>query len=342
MHLHAHQQREPSHPSHADLCHRPTLEAGARSLRPIIQPPARSEQYVHMSENATSKRNQQSVVGIVAAIAIGAALAVAGSQGSDDAGGIAVFAIGAIVAFGVNLVVFVPSVIQQTEKYYDATGSLTYLTVTAIVLLLSHDPDARAIVVAIVVAVWAARLGTFLFARIKRDGSDGRFDEIRQNVLRFLMTWMLQGLWVFLTSAAALAIITSSEREGFDVFAIVGILMWLIGMSIEVTADQQKASFKADSSNDGRFISTGIWAWSRHPNYFGEIVLWTGVAVMALPILSGWRFAVLISPAFVYLLLTRISGVPMLERRADKRWGDEPEYQEYKQRTPVLVPRPPR
>jgi steroid 5-alpha reductase family enzyme len=124
--------------------------------------------------------------------------------------------------------------------------------------------------------------------------------------------------------------------------AFVGIAIWLAGFGIEVVADRQKSAFRKDPSNEDRFISTGLWAWSRHPNYFGEITLWTGVAVMALPILSGWRWVVLVSPVFVYLLITRISGVPMLEKRADKRWGGEADYELYKDKTPVLMLRPPR
>jgi steroid 5-alpha reductase family enzyme len=125
------------------------------------------------------------------------------------------------------------------------------------------------------------------------------------------------------------------------VFAAVGLVVWLVGFAIEVIADNQKKSFRADPANQGRFIEVGLWAWSRHPNYFGEIVLWTGIAVIALPILSGWRWVMLISPVFVFALLTRVSGVPMLEARSDERWGDEPAYQEDKTSTPTLLPRPP-
>jgi steroid 5-alpha reductase family enzyme len=124
--------------------------------------------------------------------------------------------------------------------------------------------------------------------------------------------------------------------------AVVGIIVWIGGFAIEVVADRQKSVFKQDPSNQGRFIKTGLWAWSRHPNYFGEIVLWTGVAIVALPVLSGWRWATLISPLFVILLLTRVSGIPMLEARAEERWGDEEEFRRYTKDTPVLIPRPPR
>ncbi|HSF84956.1 MAG TPA: DUF1295 domain-containing protein [Acidimicrobiia bacterium] len=284
---------------------------------------------------------RRSSIGIAAAIVIGALVALAGSDGSTQVGSLPVFGVCAVLAFLINWLAFIPSNQAKTEKYYDLTGSITYLTVTAVAVLLSDDLDARAFIVAAMVGVWAIRLGTFLYRRIQRDGRDGRFDEIKVNPLRFFMAWTVQGLWVLLAAAAALAIITSGERQSIGWIGILGILVWLAGFAIEVVADQQKSAFKQNAANKGRFISSGLWAWSRHPNYFGEITLWTGIAIMAVPILDGWRWVVLVSPVFVTLLLTRVSGIPMLEARADKRWGDEAEYQDYKRTTPVLVPRPP-
>ncbi len=289
-----------------------------------------------------SRFNRTSIIGIVASVVIGALIALAGSQGSAEVGGFPVFALCAIIAFAIQFVVFVPSYLARTEHYYDLTGSLTYLTVTTVALVASSDLDARAVIVAVLVVVWAGRLGTFLFRRVKRDGGDGRFDRIKHDPLRFFMMWSIQGLWVFLTVACALSIITGAERRSFDVFAAIGLVVWLTGFAIEVTADNQKSAFRADPANRGRFIDVGLWAWSRHPNYFGEIVLWTGVAIIAIPILSGWRWVMLISPVFVFVLLTRISGVPLLEARSDKKWGDEPAYRDYKRRTPSLLLRPPR
>ena len=290
-----------------------------------------------MDENA-----RRSVIGIIAAVTIGALVSWAGSDGSVTVGAFPVFALCGLLAYAVNWLVFIPSNAARTEKYYDLTGSATYISVTLVAVLLSDDLDARALIVAAMVAVWAARLGTFLFRRISRDGKDGRFDEIKTDPLRFFMTWTLQGLWVLLTAAAAWAIITGDDRQDLGWVAFVGIAIWLAGFAIEVVADRQKSAFRKDPSSKGRFISSGLWAWSRHPNYFGEITLWTGVAIMAVPILSGWRWVVLISPVFVYLLITRISGVPMLEKRADERWGGDPDYELYKDRTPVLMLRPPR
>jgi steroid 5-alpha reductase family enzyme len=285
---------------------------------------------------------QRSVIGIVIAVVIGALVTLAGSDGSTQVGSIAVFAVCGLLAYLINWVVFVPSNLAKTEHYFDLTGSVTYITVIVVALVLSEDLDARAVIVGAMVVVWAVRLGSFLFRRVRRDGRDGRFDQIKVDPLRFFMTWTLQGLWVLLTLACALAIITGVEREPIGWVAIVGIVVWIAGFAIEVVADRQKSAFKRDPGNSGRFITSGLWAWSRHPNYFGEIVLWTGIAIVALPVLSGWRWVTLISPLFVILLLTRVSGIPMLEARAEKRWGDEEEFQRYTRSTPVLVPRPPR
>jgi steroid 5-alpha reductase family enzyme len=287
-------------------------------------------------------KTRNSILGIAVAVVIGALVAWAGSDGSAEVGGFAVFALCGLAAYVINWVAFVPANAAKTERFYDLTGSITYISITVLAVVLSPDLDARAIIVAVMVAVWAARLGSFLYRRIRRDGKDGRFDEIKQSVAQFLMTWTLQGLWVLLTAAAALAIITSDDRQPLGWVAFVGMAVWAAGFAIEVVSDRQKSAFKKDPANEGRYIDTGLWAWSRHPNYFGEITLWTGIAIMAVPILSGWRWVVLISPIFVFLLITRVSGVPMLEKRADKRWGEEPGYQEYKRNTPELVLRPPR
>jgi steroid 5-alpha reductase family enzyme len=286
-------------------------------------------------------QDRNSLLGIAASLLIGALVILAGSDGSAEVGSLAVFAVCGVLSYAINWIAFVPSNLAKTEHYFDLTGSVTYLSLTAVAVALSDGLDARAVIVAVMVALWALRLGTFLFRRVKRDGRDGRFDRIKVDPLRFFMTWTLQALWVLLTLACALAIITGRERQSIGWVAVVGMLVWVAGFAIEVVADLQKSAFKQDPDNNGRFITTGLWAWSRHPNYFGEIVLWVGVAILALPVLSGWRWATLISPFFVVLLLTRISGIPMLEARGEKRWGDDEDFRAYTRNTPVLVPRPP-
>ncbi len=284
----------------------------------------------------------EALIAIVAALLVAAGVAWAGSQHGLSVGGVSLFALATLVAFAIQWVVFVPSYRAQTEQFYDITGSATYLTVVIGTLLLAGRFDARSLLLTLLVCLWAARLGTFLFRRIQKAGADTRFDDIKPSFVRFLMAWTLQGLWVSLTLSAALAAMTTASAPAFGVMGWVGLAVWLLGFGIEAVADAQKQAFRNDPANKGRFIHSGLWAWSRHPNYFGEITLWTGVALIALPALDGWQYVTLISPVFVYLLLTRVSGIPMLESRADARWGDEPAYQAYKARTPVLLPRPPR
>lgn len=273
---------------------------------------------------------------------LGAAISWAGSQHGQSVGGWPLFGLCAAVGFAIQWIAFVPANHFQTEHYYDLTGSLTYVTLVTLALLLGDAPEPRSWLLAAMVVVWALRLGSFLFLRVKQDGSDGRFDAIKPDFPRFLMTWTLQGLWVVLTLACALAAMTSKAPGPLDAFAAIGGVLWAGGFAVEVLADRQKRVFRADPANAGRFITSGLWAWSRHPNYFGEILLWTGVAIVAFPALEGAQLATLVSPLFVYLLLTRVSGVPMLEARAKRRWGNDASYLAYKSRTPVLFPRPPR
>lgn len=286
------------------------------------------------------KQTEQKSIGVfIVVVFIGALLALAGSQGSSTLAGVPVFALAVGVTFLIQWVAFVPAFIRQTEKFFDLTGSLTYILVTGLAVVFSPGADTRALILAALVIIWAARLGSFLFNRIRKAGKDDRFDELKPSFIRFLNVWTIQALWVTFTAATALAAITTSLRKELDLFALAGLLVWALGFGIEVVADNQKSRFNADPGNKGKFIQSGLWTRSRHPNYFGEIVLWIGVAIIALPVLHGWQWATMISPIFVILLLTRVSGVPLLEKKSDQKWGGQPAYEEYKRKTPLLIPR---
>jgi len=204
------------------------------------------------------------------------------------------------------------------------------------VISLSRSLLVLYLLVAAAVILWALRLGSFLFLRIRKDGKDGRFDEIKQSPARFLVAWSLQGMWVFLTALSALIVLTASTPDGLMWTDALGFGMWALGFAVEVVADRQKSAFRARPESAGRWIDEGLWSRSRHPNYFGEILLWTGILVVGAGSFEGWQWLGVLSPLFVTLLLTRVSGIPMVEGRADARWGDDPAYQAYKQETPVL------
>lgn len=277
------------------------------------------------------------ILPLVLLVALGVAWAA--GQGGAAAFGLPIFAICVGLAFLIQWIAFIPAYLFQTEAFYDLTGSITYISVILLAVLMSPVIDGRSIVLASLVGIWALRLGTFLFRRILKAGKDSRFDQIKPSFIRFLNAWTIQGLWVSLTLAAALAAITSSTRKDLGFVSILGILIWVLGFTIEVVADLQKSRFKGDPANEGNFINSGLWSRSRHPNYFGEIVLWIGVALIALPVLRGWQLVSLISPVFVAFLLTKVSGIPPLEKKADERWGGQTDYEAYKENTPVLIPR---
>jgi steroid 5-alpha reductase family enzyme len=244
------------------------------------------------------------------------------------------------LAFAIQWIAFIPAYAFQTEKFYDLTGSLTYLSVIWYSLTSSSDQfsnlNGANIAIVLLISLWAIRLGSFLFMRIHHDGEDKRFRSIKPSASQFFMTWTLQGLWVSLCSMCALTAISSNTGVVINAFFYIGLGVFILGFCAEVIADMQKSAFKAIPENKDRFITSGLWAKSRHPNYFGEIVLWTGIAVMSLSSLEGLQYLTLISPIFTYLLLVYVSGVRLLEARGDVKWGDDEEYKRYKERTLVL------
>ena len=238
----------------------------------------------------------------------------------------------------IQFLIFLPSFLFQTEKFYDLTGSLTYISVTSIAYFSLDNPSTIDTILYLYVIVWAGRLGIFLFRRINKDGKDERFDKAKKKFFWFLQYWMGQAAWVVFSAGASILAILSPVEAELEVLAFIGIFLWWSGFLIEVISDYQKRKFRETSDPKTEFISTGLWARSRHPNYFGEITLWVGMAVISLSSLSGIEYVTaVVSPLFIYLLLRKAEGVPMLERIADERYGELSDYQEYKANTPVLM-----
>lgn len=276
---------------------------------------------------------------LLVSIGISVGLVFSAQYQQPKAEALSIMAMCAVLAFGIQWLVYVPAYLKQTERFYDLTGSITFIAVAFYAIDRQTELSVTSILLAAMVVIWAARLGTFLFLRINKDGTDGRFDEIKPNKYRFFAAWTLQGLWVLITSGAALTVITSTQQATTHWLTWCGLALWLFGFLFEVIADNQKFRFKQNPDNQKRFIQSGLWAYSRHPNYFGEITLWCGVALAAFPALVGWQHVALISPLFVTLLLTKVSGVPLLEKRADQKWQNDKDYQTYKAATPVLIPK---
>ena len=249
----------------------------------------------------------------------------------------------AVICIGIQWVAWIPASIKKTERFYDLTGGLTYLTVVGFSLWVgsqSEPPSLRELIISFLVVVWSLRLSSFLYLRIHRSGKDGRFDQLKTSPIRFLIPWTLQGLWVFLTMIVVIVINSQAEiAPALGIWDGIGISIWLLGFGIEVIADNQKTAFNSEPNNQGKWIDIGLWSYSRHPNYLGEILLWTGIAFFGISCFTGLERVAWISPIFIYLLLTKISGTPILDKRALEKWGDDPEYQKYRDKTPALIPR---
>lgn len=244
-----------------------------------------------------------------------------------------------MIAILIQWLAFLPAYIYSSEKFFDLVGSLTFLSVIVSSLVFASSLDVGKILISFLVFVWACRLGSFLFIRVNRSNGDSRFDEIKKSAIWFLGVWTLQGIWVIVTSSAAIFAITSQSSRDFGLISYIGLSVWMLGFSIEVIADSQKNSFRNNKNNKNLFIKTGLWSMCRHPNYLGEILLWTGIFCLAYPYLIGWKILSIISPFFVYFLLTYVSGIPLLERVAEKKWGDDPKFILYKKRTNRLLPK---
>ena len=247
-----------------------------------------------------------------------------------------------VMAFVIQWIVYIPAFVFKTEKFYDITGSFTYIGTILFALYASgsfQNLKLGNIFIGLAIIIWAIRLGSFLFMRIHKDKKDGRFDSIKTSFSQFFMTWTLQGMWVFICSSAALIAIANPSGVPINSVFILGLFMFIFGFAIEVIADNQKSAFRSISKNKDSFINEGLWARSRHPNYFGEITLWAGITVMGISTFEGMNYLAIFSPIFSYLLLVYVSGVRLLELRGHKKWGHLKDYQDYQKNTPKLIPR---
>ncbi|KAK8215337.1 hypothetical protein M8818_001958 [Zalaria obscura] len=301
------------------------------------------------------------------------------------------------LAYALQAAVAVPSTVGQSERFYDLSGSLTYISCTALSLYLptlraraaASETGAtlppwpsllaslgskggvgawnwRQVALSAAVTVWATRLGTFLFSRITaEEGKDSRFDSIRTSAPKFLGAFMAQATWVSLCLLPVLALnsvpaTTLSALPFVTLTDVLGLALYIGGITFEATADKQKSDWmreKKEKKHSEEFLTRGLWSKSRHPNYFGESTLWTGIATASAGVLcsavgqAGMGFSgspaarlgalsmAVVSPAFVTFLLLKVSGVPLSEVKYDKRYGDRKDYQDWKRNTPMFIPK---
>lgn len=284
-----------------------------------------------------------SVLIIILTILIPSTLSLFISDNSISINGYPVLLYCVLISFTIHLIIFIPSAIMKNEKFYDFTGMIAYLSIIIFALqqkyIQIHSIDIYSLVLSLLISIWTLRLGIFLFYRVLKVGEDIRFKDVKNNALKFFVWFSISSLWVSLTTMAAMNVVTSKNYNKDLTLLCIGTIIWIIGFLFEIISDYQKIKFKNNALNKNKFIDSGLWSISRHPNYFGEIILWIGIYIITLPSTSGLEYLGIISPLFVIVLLNKVSGINLLEASADKKWGSSKEYQKYKKITPKLIPK---
>eukprot|EP01119_Soliformovum_irregulare_P019694 TRINITY_DN6296_c0_g1_i3.p1 TRINITY_DN6296_c0_g1~~TRINITY_DN6296_c0_g1_i3.p1 ORF type:complete len:295 (+),score=45.10 TRINITY_DN6296_c0_g1_i3:72-956(+) len=243
-----------------------------------------------------------------------------------------------IVSIVYQLLFYLPAAICKFDKVTDLAYGSNFVLVAILTLIFGETFFVRKIIATVAVSVWGLRLIGYLFYRITKIGRDERFDGTRDKPIRFFIWFMLQFIGVWLISLPLILLNSSQINPHFQWNDYFGWTLWLIGFLFEVVGDQQKSSYRSDPTNKDHWCDVGLWRYSRHPNYFGEICCWWGIFATSASVLHTWQFFSVIGPAFITLLIMFGSGIPTTEKSTDRKYGKIPEYREWKRRTPVLIP----
>jgi steroid 5-alpha reductase family enzyme len=247
-----------------------------------------------------------------------------------------------VISVAIQAVFFAFAAWFKTDRVTDFSYSLSFVLLTLVVLVVEEAFSWPQILVASFIVAWAVRLGSYLFVRIIKIGKDDRFDDKREDFVKFLGFWILQAVAVWVIMLPSVVFLSLDKQPPFNWVSVIGIVLWVAGLAIEIVSDQQKYAFKNNPDTRGRFITTGLWKYSRHPNYFGEFLLWWGLFLIVVPAWSGVLYITVLGPVSITVLLLFVTGIPLLEKSADSKYGDNDEYREYKRRTSLFVLRPPK
>ncbi|KAL5712159.1 hypothetical protein ACHQM5_014358 [Ranunculus cassubicifolius] len=249
-------------------------------------------------------------------------------------------AITAIITILYQFTFFIITALLKFDKITDFAGSTNFIILAIVTLVIKGDYSFRHVILSSFVIIWGLRLAIFLLMRILQWGEDRRFDEMRNNIGKLAGFWFFQAVWVWTVSLPVTVVNSRGRNPGIRVQDVLGWIIWVIGFLVEAIGDQQKLVFKNNQENRGKWCNVGLWGITRHPNYFGEIFLWWGIFLAATPVLEGAEWLVVIGPVFLTLLLLFVSGIPLLEESADKKYGGRGDYKVYKRITSPLVPLP--
>lgn len=260
------------------------------------------------------------------------------------------------IAVGLQVVGFTLSTLLDTDKLFDFFGTGTFISLSIFSFYIGENSiysNQKKTVAIGLLLVWAIRLGLFLIARVFKAGKDKRFDEYKKKKLIYFGLWMGQAMWSFIVGSPIYITLMKPKinlQEAIEavlfsnitikIAEIVGLALFAFGYIFEVISDQQKKNFRKIEENKTKFISSGLWSISRHPNYFGEIMLWLGINLYCgITFTNGYEFIFSVfSPMFIIYALNNKTGIPILEDYAKKKWGKQKDFQKYIKETPILIP----
>jgi len=248
-----------------------------------------------------------------------------------------VIALAALTVLAYMTLVFILALLKKNNGVVDIAWGLGFIMVSWTVFLSNGQGHVRQWLALALVTVWGGRLAWHIFRRNRGKEEDFRYAAWRRQwgkyfiVRSFFQIFMLQGLLLLLVMAPLLLIL-GQEQPPLNLLDGLGALVWLAGILFEAVGDRQLAAFIKEPAHRGQLMTGGLWAYTRHPNYFGEAALWWGMGIIALSAPSGWLG--LTGPLVITFLLLFVSGVPLLE----KKYAGRPDWEEYKKRTPIFFP----
>lgn len=243
----------------------------------------------------------------------------------------------ALAIFLYMITVFTIAQIKKDNSIVDIAWGPGFTLVSALTFLMSQEFMFRQILVCVLIVLWGTRLALHITVRNKGRGEDFRYAQWRKDwgkwflIRSFFQVFMLQG-FILLVIAYPIILVNHSSRGGIKIYDFIGALLWLIGFFFESTGDYQLLKFKRRPENKGKIITHGLWKYTRHPNYFGETLIWWGIFLIALSVRHGWT--AIISPLLITFLLLRVSGITMLE----KKYAGNKDFEEYAKRTSPFIP----
>lgn len=241
-----------------------------------------------------------------------------------------------LIAIGIQIILFIPAFLFKTDKLTDLSYGVTFIVLAIAGFITGNEGLGRTILL-VMITLWGLRLIVYLFVRVNFVGKDKRFDGIRERFSRFIKFWLGQGIIVWVVSLASILAFTYSNFT-LNIISYVGVGVFTLGLVIETIADWQKFEFKKEEKNEGRWTDVGLWNYSRHPNYFGEMLVWIGIWLFTASILQPtYALIGLISPLAIICILLFVTGIPTLEKKYDARFAKNKEYKKYKESTSKVI-----